>query len=78
MDSKTEKHAYKVIHKSNETKLTKAQKRELDLLKKSGGWSHVFDGRLLRAYRGLERKGLVDISAGYGQFQKGYHVILIT
>ena len=57
--------------------LTKAQKREIDLIKKGGGWMHVFDGRLLRVYWALQEKGYVEISSAFGQFQKGHHVKLI-
>lgn len=58
-------------------KLTKAQKREFDLLRQGGGYCHVFDLRTLNVFRNLKRKGYVKIEAGYGQFQSGHHVSLI-
>ena len=57
-------------------KLTKKQKYELDLLKKGGGGAHVFCGNLMRTMRALEKKGLVVITAGWGQFQAGHYVSL--
>lgn len=56
--------------------LTPAQKRELELLQAGGGYCHVFDGNLMRIFRALEDKGFVEIEAGFGQLQRGYHVYL--
>ena len=58
-------------------RLTHAQKRELDLLRKGGGYCHVFDGNLLRVFDGLSKKGYVELTAGGGQLQTGTHVSLI-
>lgn len=57
-------------------KLSPAQRRGLELLKTGGGYCHVFDGNLMRIFRALRDKGFVEIKAGYGQLQRGYHVYL--
>jgi len=58
------------------SRLTPAQKRELDLLEKGGGSAHIFSGNLMRTFRALEQKGFVEIEAAYGQLQAGHYVYL--
>lgn len=58
------------------TRLTPAQKRELELLKACGGSCHVYDGRLIRVFHALQDKGFVKCQSAFGQFQKGTTVSL--
>lgn len=58
------------------TRLTPAQKRELELLKVCGGSCHVYDGRLMRVFHALQDKGFVKCESAFGQFQKGTTVSL--
>lgn len=58
-------------------RLTPSQKRELKLLRMSGGYCHVFSQRTLNIFIKLEEKGYVELSSGWGAFQSGTHVSLI-
>ncbi len=59
-----------------DTRLTSAQKRELELLQVNGGSRHVYDGRLMRVFHALQDNGLVKCESAFGQFQKGTTVSL--
>ena len=56
-------------------KLTYAQKRELDIVKKNR-YRWFCGNRLSRTYEILRSKGYVKLESGFGQSQFGTHVYL--
>lgn len=68
-------HEQCTIHSVN-ARLSTAQKRELELLKISGGSCFVYSYRLLKIFWALQEKGYVNCESAFGQFQKGTTVSL--
>lgn len=58
-------------------RLTPAQKRELEILKRCDGYRHIYGLRLTNIFWELWRKGFVRMESGFGQLQSGSHVYLV-